>query len=998
MKINNSKYLTLATVAALPYAYLVANPAPVRPAPTVSYGREIAPILKAHCISCHSGAVPAGKLDLSSKAGILRGGQSGSVLSGSLLLKRIDGSLPPQMPLGLPPLINEDQAKIRTWLQEGMTFDASGPLKHWAYVAPVSPPVPQLGSSWVRNPVDAFVLHKLRESGLHPSVEASKETMIRRASLDLTGLPPTPSEISTFLGDKAPGAYDRLVDRLLASPHYGERQAREWLDLARYADSDGYEKDLGRTAWLYRDWVINAYNQNLPYDTFTIKQIAGDLLPNSTLEDKIATGFQRNTMQNLEGGVDQEEAHFLVELDRAETTSAVWLGSTLNCARCHDHKYDPFTQRDYYKMVAFYNNTKIYPHGPKAVGEEKWLEATLKVPPPTDAAKTTELNREIKQLEEKVENAGKFDPGQFSVWKKQAVIPAVWDGLEPVSASSLKGSQLAIQADGSILSGGQTPDSDCYTIFTKPLGKKVSGLRIEALTDPSLPHLGPGRADNGNFVLNRVRVWSGPQELKLSYAKADYSQPDYNPLNTLSGDMNGWAVSGQQGKPHEIAFTFSEPVPAGAALKIELDSTSGYAKHILGRFRLSTTFGGDPSSWIMPDGIKASLSSGSQANDAAVRKYFLENRPQLEIAKHGLSVDLAKIDRMKQGWPTALVMEEKPTTQPLFEWVRHRGEIGSKTEKVLAGTPAILPPLPPGKADRLALAKWLVSKNNPLTARVQVNRMWEQLFGRGLVETSEDFGTRGSRPSHPELLDWLACWFMNHNWDMKALNRLLVTSATYRQSSAASPGVLAKDPENRLLARGPRFRMEAEMIHDVALAAGGILSAKIGGPSVYPYQPDGIWASPYSGENWVPSKGEDASRRAIYTFWKRTAPYPSFIALDAGSRESCTVRRIRTNTPLQALALLNDKLMLQAAQALGKRMELASTDPATRLADGFLICTSRKPVATELTRLETLEKRLESKYGSMPSQAKMLGGTAQDAAYTLVANVLLNLDETITKS
>jgi hypothetical protein len=993
-------------LACLPYAFVAATPARAKTSgpTTVSYGRDVAPIFKAHCVSCHSGASPAGKLDLSSKAGILLGGASGKLFSGevkgALLLQRIDGSVAPQMPMGMPPLSLDEQAKIKGWLQGGMTFDAAGPLKHWAYVAPVAVAVPQLGSSWVRNPVDAFILQKLRQSSLHPSVEASKETLIRRVSLDLIGLPPTPEEVKDFLADKSSGAYDRVVDRLLASPHYGERQAREWLDLARYADSDGYEKDLGRSAWLYRDWVIDAFNKNLPYDTFTIKQIAGDLVPNASIQDKVATGFQRNTMQNLEGGVDQEEAHFLVVMDRAETTSAVWLGSTLNCARCHDHKYDPFTQKDYYKMVAFYNNTKVYPRGPRDVGEEKWFESELQVPRPDIEVKTSKLQTQIAEIQRRMASEKSKDQQQFDSWKLFAANPATWDVLPLSSATSLNGAKLIPQEDGSIVATGPAPDTDSYTILAKPLTKKVKGLRLQALPDSIFASQGPGRSDNGNFVLRRIRVWQGEKEVPLSYAAADYAQEQYPAMDSITGEGGGWAVNGSLGKPHELAIQLDDPVPPGAVLRIDLDMNSPFARHTLGKFRLSTTSEGDPSTWVMPVELRKALADPARTteSESKLRSYFEENSPPYGLENYEISRSQAEIEKLKQGWPTALVMEEKPTDKPLSEWVRHRGEFGSKTEQVLAGTPSILPPLAPGKADRLALARWLVSKNNPLTARVQVNRMWEQLFGRGIVETSEDFGTRGSRPSHPELLDWLACWFMNHNWDMKALNRLLVTSATYRQSSAATPALLAKDPENRLLARGARFRMEAEMIHDVSLADGGILSTKMGGPSVYPYQPDGIWDSPYSGQTWMSSKGEDAYRRAVYTFWKRTAPYPSFIAMDAGSREVCTVRRIRTNTPLQALALLNDKLMLQAAEALGKRMEASGADREKRLSEGFFICTSRTPAPSELARLDKLERKLESRYVAMPERAKMLGGAPQDAAYTLVANVLLNLDETITKS
>ncbi len=679
------------------------------------------------------------------------------------------------MPMGLPALSATDTDAIKAWIKAGASFDKGAPRKHWAYIAPVKPKVPELRSTWVHNPIDAFVLARLKDEHLRPSPEASRETLIRRVTLDLTGLPPTPQEVDAFVFDRRADAYDRLVDRLLASPHYGEKQAQGWLDLARYADTDGYEKDLRRTNWKYRDWVIDAFNRNLPYDQFTIDQIAGDMLPDATVDDRIATGFNRNTMFNREGGVNQQEAHFAVVEDRAETTATVWLGSTLGCARCHDHKYDPFLQRDYYKMVAFYNNTQVYPEGPQDVGEEKWFEGALSLPTPEQKSDQTRLVA------------------------------------------------------------------------------KIASLQAE---------------------------------------------------------------------------------------------------------------------------IKASASKEKSAELAATQK---------------------QLDALNGQIQTALTLAEKPVSGPLTEWVRHRGEFTSRTEQVTAGTPGVLPPLKTARADRLALAKWLVAKDNPLTARVEVNRLWEECFGRGIVETSEDFGTRGSPPTHPELLDWLACKFMSEDWNLKSMLRLIVTSATYRQSSDATPLLIERDPRNLLLARGPRFRLDAETIHDEALAASGLLSPKIGGPSVYPSQPEGIWDSPYSGDRWTLSQGDDRYRRGLYTFWKRTAPYPAYMAFDATSRETCTVRRIRTNTPLQALALLNDDFMMQASRALGKRMQRAGTNDPARLTEGFRFCTARRPKPAELTRLKALLVKLKTRYSERPKDAAKLGADPSDAAWVLVGNVLLNLDETITK-
>ncbi|HWD40633.1 MAG TPA: PSD1 and planctomycete cytochrome C domain-containing protein [Fimbriimonas sp.] len=989
--------------AATPFAFLSANQN--SSVPQVSFGRQVAPVFKAHCISCHSGKSAAGKLDLSTATGMKKGGVSGALFKAgdpkdSLLMKRLMGIGGASMPMGMPPLSHEDLAMVRQWIEGGAKFDSETAMKHWAYVAPVMPKVPNLNSSWVRNPIDAFVLAKLKKEGLRPSPEASKETLIRRLSLDLIGLPPTPAEVSDFVHDKSPNAYEKVVDRLLASPHYGERQAREWLDLARYADTDGYEKDLNRTAWEYRDWVINAYNRNMPYDQFTVEQIAGDLMPNSTLQDKVATGFERNTMQNLEGGVNQEEAHFAVVEDRAETTATVWLGTTLMCARCHDHKYDPFTQKDYYKMVAFYNNSVVLPEGPKDIGEEKWLEPRIPIPTPTQEAEKQRLNGEIASLKSGIESSVGQADQRYKAWQVAALQPVTWDVMKPEKASAQNGATLKVADDGTITASGANPDRENYDLSLGTSKSELRGLRLEALTDPSFVNNGPGRADNGNFVLTNIELFADGKPVGLAVSKTDYTQSDFDADEALVGNKeSGWAVNDGMGKPHEMAIAVSSPVPAGAKLRLVLEHQSRFAKHVLGKFRVSVTDAPDPLASLMPADVKALLKSTSRdkKQEDQLLAYFRSTSPFYGAKMREVKRAERELSDLNNQIPMAMVLQEKPTKGPLTEWVRHRGEFTSKTDEVNAGTPSVLPPLKTARADRLDLAKWLVSKNNPLTARVEVNRIWERYFGRGIVETSEDFGTRGTPPTHPELLDWLACEFMAKGWDMKAVNRMIVMSSTYRQSSDATPTLLARDPQNLLLARGPRFRMEAEMIHDVALQASGLLSPKIGGPSVFPYQPDGIWDSPYSGQRWMPSTNGDQYRRGIYTFWKRTAPYPSFEAFDATSRESCTVRRIRTNTPLQALAQLNDKFIMLASQALAKKMETAGKTTETHIDEGFVRCVARKPKPAEVKRLEALYAQLKSVYAKRPKEAAKLGGTADDAAWTMLANVLLNLDETITK-
>ncbi len=999
MKFSKIPRAVWVAAAATPYALLFGQQAS---APSkVSFGRDVAPILKAHCISCHSGSNPDGGLDLSNPKNLLKGGDSGPGLvpgkpDTSLLLQRIlgKGGLP-RMPKGQAPLSAEEISTLRDWIAAGGKADEVV-AKHWAYVAPVRPKVPALNSTWVRNPIDAFVLAGLRSAGLHPAPEASKETLIRRVTLDLTGLPPTLQEIDGFLADKRPDAYARLVDRLLASPHYGERQARGWLDLARYADTDGFEKDLRRTAWKYRDWVIEAFNKNLSYKDFVIQQLAGDLLPNATLDDKIATGFHRNTMFNREGGVDQEEAHFGVILDRVDTTATVFLGSTMQCARCHDHKYDPFTQRDYYKMAAFFSNTKVLPRGPKEVGEEKWFEPEIPAPTPAQSVLRANLRQDYEGINALYHRWGPEAETAFILWKHAASTPVQFQPITADRAVADSGVELSAQPDASILVKGKVPAKDIYRLSFPASTMPITALKLEVLTDPSLPAKGPGRADNGNFVLTGLKVIVDGKLISSAGIRVDYTQPDFDPSRVALSDPNsGWAVNFGQGKPHELSMALAQPIQPGNSFAIVLEQQSPFAYHLLGKFRISTASAGI----LVSDHTRELLNKPVllDSEQQELKDAFVEGSPLYADARSTLAEIKKRQAKLEAEIPTAMVLEELPTKEAPFAYVRHRGEFLSKTERVEAGIPAVLPPLPAGRPDRLALARWLLSPTNPLTARVEINRIWEQYFGRGLVETSEDFGTRGSRPTHPELLDWLSVEFMQRGWDMKAMHRMIVMSSTYRQTSAATPELLAKDPQNLLLSRGPRFRMEAELIHDSALAVSGLLSPKLGGPSVMPYQPDRIWDSPYSGETWMQSEGEDRYRRGIYTFAKRTAPYPSFLTLDSTSRESCTVRRIRTNTPLQALALLNDHLMLDAAKALAGEMRQAAKSDPQRLALGFRLCTARQPEPNETARLNSLLVKLETKYRKNPTASKALGKSSEEAAYTMVANVLLNLDETITK-
>ncbi|MBX3118885.1 MAG: PSD1 domain-containing protein [Fimbriimonadaceae bacterium] len=1000
----NRKRLFIGLLAVIPYAIVVGGQT-TTPRAKVDFAREIAPIFKAHCTSCHSSTQQSGSLRLDTAAGIAKGGVSGKLFTAgkgaqSLLIERIEGKGgKPRMPMGFAPLTKAQTDLIVRWINEGgVTSEAADPAKHWAYQKPVRPAVPPVKDpAWVKNPIDNFVLSRLQKGAISPSPEASKETLIRRVTLDLTGLPPTLSEIDAFLADKRPDAYERVVDRLLASPHYGERQARIWLDLARYADTNGYEADFIRTAYKYRDWVIDAFNKNIPYDQFTIEQIAGDLLPNATVDQLVATGFNRNTMFNSEGGVHPDEAMYETVIDRVGTTSTVWLGTTMACARCHDHKYDPFSQKDFYRMYAFFGNNEYTQGGDYNVGSKKYYEPTIQVPGPETKAKIAKLEEEIGKLESVLQTMTPELAEAYQKWASALSVSSGWQKPDNLQAASAGATLL----DGDTVVATETAKQP-ITLRLSSSQKPITAIRIYAIPDDSLPKGGPGLSSGGNFILSKVEFVVNGQPVKIEKATVDFIQDGYSVdgLFDDNGDT-GWAIYPQAGKQHELMLILSQPVPAGQTSELRLDHSSpSWPMHIIGRMKIRVIDATDPMVLNAPPNLFVRIANPTRSGREREEflKAFRELTPLLKPTRDRLAAAKAELQTIKQNIPVAMVMRDKPSQGPLKAFVHHRGEFLSKEEEVTAGTPTILPPLPPNvRADRLALAKWLVNKSNPLTARVQVNRMWEQYFGHGLVETSEDFGTQSSPPTHPELLDWLATEFMANGWDMKKMHRLIVTSNTYRQSSSSTPYLLSRDPQNKLYARGPRFRMEAEMIRDTALTASGLISLEIGGPSVMPEQPAGIWDSPYSGERWQKAAGENQYRRGLYTFWKRTSPYPSFMAFDATSRESCTVRRIRTNTPLQALALLNDKAYLEAATALANRMDKADPEIKKKLNFGFRLCTGRHAQAAEMNRLIAAYNQLHDRYKKSPEEAKKLGGSPEMAALTMIGNILLNLDETITK-
>jgi hypothetical protein len=888
--------------------------------------------------------------------------------------------------------------------------------QHWAWARPMRPDLPAVtNAAWVRNPIDRFVLARLEGEGLAPAAEAGRETLIRRLSLDLIGLPPTLAEVDAFVGDASADAYEKVVDRLLASPHYGERWARPWLDLARYADTNGYEKDRRRSAWMYRDWLIDALNRDMSYRQFTIEQMAGDMLPGATPAQKIATGFHRNTLLNQEGGIDVEEARWETLVDRVNTTATSWLGTTMACAQCHDHKFDRISQKDYYRMLAFFDNAEYRVEGLGEVVRDKWIvEPDLELAPAEVIAKRDALKAEAAALKKSVEESDLS--AELAAWETAlAEKPPRWTVLRPAQSSSLHGATLVSAKDGSLLVSGPVADKETYTVTATLPSAAITAFRLEALPDPSLPAGGPGRSSSGNFVLTRFAVSTAAAAVPLARAEADFSDEGRSVAQAVDdAEDSGWSIDGQQGRAHTAIFLPARPLGSAGTVTFTLEHNGAAAQAALGRFRLSVTTSRNP--WggaQVPAEIRTVLATPRAARTAEQAKALQDHFRPLAASLDAPRARQVQVRRELEAIdiPTAMVLRERAGSgsEPPSTPLRIRGSYLSPGERVTAATPGFLPPLPETEpVNRLGLAHWLVDEANPLTARVAVNRYWEQLFGRGLVLTSEDFGVQGERPTHPELLDWLATTFMGEGWSPKKIQRLMVTSATYRQASRATPALLERDPDNRLLARGPRFRVEAETIRDITLAVGGLLSAKVGGRSVFPDQPDGVWDNPYSKDKWVVSEGEDRYRRSLYTFLRRTAPHPVLTTFDAPSREMCTVRRVRTNTPLQALTLLNDPAAFAAAQGLaGRILREAPPEPEARAIHAFRLATARRPSPSELAPLVRFYRDEVARFTANHEAARNVAGPALDAvaaatpaekaAWTMVATVILNLDETVTR-
>ena len=870
----------------------------------------------------------------------------------------------------------------------------------------------------VRNPIDSFVQARLERDDLSPAAEADRPTLIRRVTLDLTGIPPTPQDVAAFVSDPASNdiALEKVVDRLLASEQYGEHLARFWLDAARYADTSGYQYDTERTQWVWRDWVIDAFNRNMPFDQFTIEQTAGDLLPNATDHTRLATGFHRNHPITIEGGVIDEEYRTEYVIDRVSTTTTTWLGLTYACARCHDHKYDPISQEDFFSFFAFFNN--IPERGLNGFDPKKVIQS------PLAAGARANVDGKIEALRTALDSVVKAHPKWEA--KLRENVANRWRTPVPKSVVSTGGATFRAAKDNSFLASGKTPLTDVYELVLPISKKPIAFFKLDALTDPTNTNGSSGRGENGNFVLTEFEVSvaspDAPEKwkrIKVAAASATYQQagwPVSAAIDGVSTGAQGWAVDGNIRHENSSAtFTLAEAIPPGSSVKVRLVHDFGRG-HLIGKLRLSASdipppgdslqeiLAVEPSKRTPEQHTKIMLAMVSQFGDPVQKKQVSSFRQ--------LMVDRAALDK---ATPATMVLSEMP--QPRTTYILDRGEYDKPMkDKVLEpGVPSVLGSLTDGvPKNRLALAKWLVSREQPLTARVTVNRFWQQLFGVGLVKTVEDFGSQGEWPSHPKLLDWLAVDFMESGWDVKQLLKVMVTSGTYRQTSVIEKKSYADDPENRLLARGPRVRLDAEMIRDSALAISGSLDSVAGGPSVYPYHPKGLWLEinnrPGSSRAYPhPQDARNLYRRSMYSFWKRTLPPPSMAAFDAPGREYCVVNRSRTNTPLQAFVMLHDPQFVEAARLLARRMikEGGETIEA-RIAFGFALATSRaaKPDETaalraafdaRLTQYEADQAAAEKLLSVVVSPRDVSINLAEHAAYMQMARVLLNLSEFLTK-
>ena len=996
-----------------------------RDASRLSYNRDVRPILAESCFPCHgpdANSRKAGlRLDREEVAkGTLASGTlpvvAGAPERSGVMARVLHPDEQSRMPLaksGRARLRPGQLATLRRWIEEGAEWEP-----HWAYIPPMRPEPPATRSaSWARNPIDAFVLAGIEAAGLRPSPEASRAELLRRLSFDLAGLPPSPAEVRAFERDPRRDAYERQVDRLLASPHFGERMALFWLDLVRYSDSVGYHSDNARPMWRYRDWVVQAFARNLPFDRFTAEQIAGDLLPGAGYEQKIASGYNRLLQTTEEGGAQPKEYRAIYLADRVRNASSVWLGATLGCAQCHDHKFDPYLARDFYAFAAFFADVKEEPVGRR------------KPDPLPDAAQQPALDAldaTLKRLREALDARNPTPE-----WEQATAARSIprFTTLEPVLAASANGTRVMIQGnDFSIIastSHGPKPPTDTYTVHFKTELDGITALRLEAMTFDELPRGGPGRDPTGGFVVSEIEVKDASLR-PLALRNATASTPDgegFPAAEAIDGRLHegGWALGAADGESHRLVMELAAPLAREGettTLTLVVHQNAGSLR-TLGRLRLAgtsepppvrTTPGPEPS----PDLVTtAGLDPAARTKEqqTALSKFYRREAPELQADRLALrAAELERqafLDNMPQAYVTTAQDPDPVRVLPRGNWLDDSGE------PVVPGVPQFLPPLAAGapRATRLDLAHWLTAPENPLTARVLANRLWKLGFGQGLSRSVEDLGAQGEWPTHPELLDWLAVELSASGWDVKRQLRTILTSATYRQGSALSPALVLKDPANRLYARQTRFRLDAELVRDNALAVSGLLSPRLGGPSVSPYQPAGYWAYlNFPPREWDASPGEDQYRRGLYAWWQRSFPQPSLHAFDAPSREECTGERVRSNVPQQALVLLNDPTYVEAARVFAERI-LRDGGPsvASRLRFAYARALSRRPSAAEERVLVDLLRRGRVAFARDPEAARRLVSTGQFpaakglppaelAAWTQVARAILNLPELVTRS
>ncbi len=1029
-------------------------------APVMDYNRDIRPILSENCFSCHGFDEKARKaklrLDVQEAAYAERDGVTPlkpGDLAGSDVWQRIisddeDDLMPP--PKSHLKLTDAEKAKVKAWIEQGAKYAG-----HWAFISPQRPVV----TKGTGNAIDALVRERLKEEGLKPSPEADRAMLMRRVSLDLTGLPPSAEEVQVFVKDASPGAYEQLVDRLLKSPHFGERMALDWLDSARYADTNGFSIDGGRHMWLWRDWVIQAFNDNKPYDRFLVEQIAGDLLPNRTEADLIATGFQRNNMVTHEGGTIPEENLANYNADRVKTLGESVLGLTLGCAQCHDHKFDPITMKDYYQLFAFFNSLS-----------DRGLDGNAGVNPgPFVSAKTVLKTDEVPALQTRIaslkQKLASKDEALFAAWEKRQMSSLSQRGqgfkAHPVKVLKVstpnRGNGFEMEGENGVRLP-QVADLAAYDVAVElpKVAEPITGLRVVFHPVPTLPGggwgsgpmerkarpaakaKGKGKAaaptmenelpKKGSFVLTGIGITvdvnlNDQVNLhkleKIERTTANSWLEKFPPAAALDPrNDSGWSPDiGTQGDVR-LTATFDSPVDSKVTPYLTAQLVFGNGKSMIpGHFEFLVVTGHDDDS-DLPEPVIAALKT-----DAAKRtpeqnemlwSYCSAHAEELNRTRVDLANAEDRLTALTQPFPT-MVMDVSPKPRDTF--ILNRGNYMQPLEKVSTGTIASLPPMPDGStSDRLGLAKWLTMKSHPLTARVAVNRVWKMLFGIGIVGTPADFGAQGEWPSHPNVLDWLSVEFMESGWDVKHLIKLIVMSDTYRQTSASSKELIERDPQNRLLARGPRFRLPAELLRDAALKTSGLLVPTVGGPSVNPYTPGDLWrevshygSTPATAQTFVQDHGEKLYRRSLYTFWKRTAPPPNMTAFDAPNREVCTIARGNTTTPLQALVTLNDPQFVEAARVLASRALQYQGDEPARLQWAFLEVTARQPKPEEMAVLKSALARERARYAAKPElaeQALSVGEAprhaaipaVEHAAWMQIASLLLNLSESVTRN